>query len=438
MALTGCATAHAGAESLLSDDDMRFLEGIAEAVVEASRVRPDEKVGGIGPNTSGGILIRPGGRTCYPAFWIRDYAMSLESGLVTLEEQKHMLLLTANHQQDEEWQLPSGSIVTPGSIPDHISFGGKPIFYPGTIEDYDGQGGARWGILPSLDDAYFFIHMATVYVQECGDAAILRQEIRGRSLLRRLEEAYAMPPSRPGSGLVYADEDRRGVTFGFVDTITHSGDLLFCSLLKYRAATEIADLAGLLDDAKTAARYRDAAGALKQAIGKTFVLGDGFLKASTEKSAQPDVWGTAFAVYTGALEPAAEQRACQALARTFRDGTIAWRGNIRHVPTTGDFSRETAWEVSLGPKNRYQNGAYWGTPTGWVAHAIAQVDLDLARRLAASFVAELREGDFRKGDAFGSPWECMHPDGGHRQNPVYMTSVTCPLAAFRRLEPEGH
>ena len=458
VALTGCAAVHAGAQALLSDEDMRFLDGMAGAVMEASRVRTGEQVGGIGPNTSGGTLIRPGGRTCYPAFWIRDYAMSLESGLVTLDEQRHMLLLTAEHQQDEERHLPSGSVVTPGSIPDHISFGGKPIFYPGTLEDYEGQGGERWGILPPLDDAYFFIQMAAAYVRashdcyavtvgeenedvflsESGDAAILRQEVRGKSLLKRLEEAYAMPPSRPDSGLVHADEDRRGVTFGFVDTITHSGDLLFCSLLKYRASLELADLAGMAGDSEMAGKYRGAAAALREAIRNTFAMDDGFLKASTERSAQRDVWGTAFAVYIGALQSEAEERACQALARTYREGAIAWRGNVRHVPTTGDYSEETAWELSLGPKNRYQNGAYWGTPTGWVAYAIAKVDVDLARELAASFVAELREGDFRKGEDFGSPWECMHPDGDHRQNPVYLTSVTCPLAAFRRFEDSGN
>ena len=56
-----------------------------------------------------------------------------------------------------------------------------------------------------------------------------------------------------------------------------------------------------------------------------------------------------------------------------------------------------------------------------------------ARRLAREYIEELREGDFRKGKEFGSPWECFHPDNDHRQNPVYMTSVTCPLAAFRRI-----
>ncbi|MCL4693778.1 MAG: hypothetical protein KJ060_14855 [Candidatus Hydrogenedentes bacterium] len=424
------------AQGILPPGDLAFLEDLTRDVVEASRVRPGEKIGAIGPNVTGGTVIRPGGRDCYPAFWIRDYAMSLESDMVTPEEQRHMLLLTASHQQDDEWPLPSGSVVTPGSIPDHISFGNKPIFYPGTLEDYEGQGGPRWGKLPCLDDAFFFVHMATQYVESTGNVEILSELVREKTLLTRLQEAYAMPPSRADTGLVYADEESRGVTFGFVDTIIHTGDLLFCSLLKLRAAEELARLAEFENEPELVKRYTGESMRLRTAIEETFALDDGLYRASTGKSAQPDVWGTAFGVYIGAFSAERTRAACERLAGAYRDGTLAWRGNVRHVLTTDDFSATTAWESTDVPVNRYQNGAYWGTPVGWVCDAIAQVDAEAAAQLAAEYVAELREGDFRKGPEFGSPWECMHPDDNHRQNPVYMTSVTCPLAAFRRILSE--
>lgn len=425
------------AQQILPHDDIVFLEGLARDAVEASRVRPLEKVGAIGPNVTGGTLIRPGGRDCYPAFWIRDYAMSLESGMVTPEEQRHMLLLTASHQQDEEWPLPSGSVVPRGSIPDHISFGNKPIFYPGTLEDYEGQGGPRWGKLPCLDDAFFFIHMAAWYVANTGDADVLREVVRGKTLLKRMEEAYAMPPSRPETGLVYADEASRGVTFGFVDTIIHTGDLLFCSLLKVRAAEELSRLAAAVNDRVLAERYTRDGARLRTSIENAFAHDDGLFRASTGTSAQPDVWGTAFGVYIGAFSGERTEKACARFAEAYRTGTLAWKGNIRHVLTSDDFSETSAWESTDVAVNRYQNGAYWGTPTGWVCYAIAQVDAGAAAQLAAEYVAELREGDFRKGPEYGSPWECMHPDGDHRQNPVYMSSVTCPLAAFRRIERDA-
>ncbi|WP_459076856.1 hypothetical protein [Arenibacter sp. M-2] len=86
----------------------------------------------------------------------------------------------------------------------------------------------------------------------------------------------------------------------------------------------------------------------------------------------------------------------------------------------------------MAQKNTYQNGAYWGTPTGWVCYAIAKTNFKLAQKLAKEFIDDLRENDFRKGLEYGAPYECFHPSG-HRQNPLYMTTVSCPLAAFKAI-----
>jgi hypothetical protein len=202
-------------------------------------------------------------------------------------------------------------------------------------------------------------------------------------------------------------------------------------VLKRQAALELAEL---LDKAGEpgADDYRRIAAAISEALPRTFGAGTGLLRASTGTGAQPDVWGTAYAVYTGAVDAETERAACAALARACADGTIAWKGMIRHVPTDADFSATTAWEKAYAARNTYQNGAYWGTATGWVCHAVAKVDRELASRVALEYVGHLREDDFRQGPDHGAPWECMHPDNDHRQNPVYMTSVTCFLEALSR------
>ena len=418
---------------IISDADLAYLRELAVDVLDASRVAPGAKVGDIGPNTSGATLIRPGGRNAYPAFWIRDYAMSLDAGVVRRDEQRHALFLTAAHQPDVEVKLPTGSVLPPGSIPDHISFGGVPIYFPGILEDYDKQGSEQWGFYPSLDDHFFFVHMAYRYGKDGGDWAFLKEMVKGKSLLARLEAAYAMPSSREDTDLVYTTQDKRGINFGFFDTTVHTGDLLFASILKHRASRELAEMLNATGDLARAARYRDAASRIANAIPKVFATSSGFLRASTGVSAQPDVWGTAFAVYLGVLDGETEKAACNALAKALANGTIAWKGAIRHVPTDQDFSRATAWEKSYAPKNRYQNGAYWPTPTGWVAYVAAKADLDTARGLIADYIAALREDDFRKGLEHGAPWECRHQEKDHRQNPVYLTSVTAPLAALERM-----
>ncbi len=422
--------------NLLSPDDWQFLGDMTASVVDASRVAPGAKVGNVGPNTTGGTLLRPGGRACYPAFWIRDYAMSLGAGFITPEEQRHALLLTAQCQQAKPWNLSNGSFVPAGAIADHITFAGKPIFYPGTLDDFEGQGGPSWGYLPALDDHFYFIQMAATYVARTGEAGVLQEIVGGMTLIERLDRAFLVPPSRPDNGIVHCEAENRGVTFGFVDSITHTGDVLFASLLKYRASLEMAGLYERQEKPDKVRYYRAAGAKIRQALVATFGTPKGLLRASTGTSAQPDVWGSAYAVYIGALDDAHAEAVCKALTDAYRAGTLAWRGNIRHVLTTDDFSATTAWEKALCGKNRYQNGAYWGTPTGWVCYAISKIDFNLARKLAKEYVDELREGDYRKGPEFGSPWECMHPDGNHKQNPVYMASVTCPYAAFKRIDRE--
>jgi hypothetical protein len=335
---TGSAFTAGTTSSLLTPDDITFLKDMAKATLDASRVAPGAKLGGIGPNTSGGALIRPGGREDYPAFWIRDYAMSVECGIVPVEEQLHALRYTAAHQVDKEVTLATGSVLPVGSIADHISFGGVPIFFPGILEDYDKQGGPQWGILPSLDDHFYFVRMAALYLKTTGKADFLKEDINGKPLIDRLEGAYAMPPNDPDTGIVRVSEKNRGVNFGFFDSVTHTGDLFFASVLKYRAALDLAGMFDTLGRAELAQKHRDGAVRLRETLPKRFPADRGILRASTGLSAQPDVWGTAFAVYVGALPPDVEKAACEGLATALKNGTIAWKGGIRHVPTDADSS----------------------------------------------------------------------------------------------------
>lgn len=414
----------------LSKDDLDFLKGITEAITRESRILPGQKaVDAFGPNSTGGTLIRPGGRGAYPSFWIRDYAMSLETGMVTKEEQKHMLTLTAATQCDQTWITKGGSMVPVGSIADHVRIDdGLPIYFPGTYS-YEDQGNLTYGSLPPFCDQFFFVKMAYYYVKNSGDKKILKQPVNGIPLIDRLEMAFRMPPAHLATELVYTTEQFRGVDFGFRDAIVITGDLCFASLLKYKAALEMADLWQQLGAKPKADRYAGIAAKIKQSILQ-FKDSRGMLRASTGKSSQADVWSTALAVYYGALDGQDALQASRALADAYQKGTLAYRGNIRHVISTDNFSEKTAWEGSLVPLNQYQNGAYWGTPTGWVCYTIARTAPEQARKLAKEYIDDLRENDYRKGEGFGAPYECFYPPK-HQQNPLYLTTVACPYVVFR-------
>ena len=426
-----------GCQDKLSKSDMEFIRDLTAAVIDSSRIFPGENlppaIAAFGPNNSGITLIRPGGRDCYPSFWIRDYAMSLESGLITKDEQLHMLLYTAERQADSTWISKSGSTIPKGSIPDHIRINdGLPVYFPGTYS-FENQGSEMWR-LPPYGDQYFFIHMVWYYISLTGANDILNMNVNGRNLLDRMELAFESVPCDPETQLLIIDPDFQTCDFGFRDVITMTGKVCFGSILRYRAAKEMAALFRQSGQAQRVEYYENIAGKISDMLPKTFADERGLLLASTGVSNQADVWGTAFAVYCGALGEPYRSGACSALAKAYKDGVMACEGQVRHVLTCDDFSGSTAWEKAAAPVNRYQNGAYWGTPVGWVCYAIYQSDPALAMQLAEEYIDHLRRTDFRiNSNTHGGPYECIFPAENYMQNPVYMTSVSIPYSAFLRL-----
>jgi hypothetical protein len=428
--LLGFFPAHSQSKSLISEVDLAFLQGMAKDVTEASRIYPGQKISkDFGPNQTGGVLIRPGGRSSYPAFWIRDYAMSLEAGFVKASEQKHMLLLTAKTQAVQTMQTKWGTHIPKGAIADHIRIDdSEPIYFPGSYDAFN-QGKPVWGMQPPFCDAYFFIHMAYYYAVHEKQRKVLKENMLGLRLIDRMEMAFESVPQAENSPLVSVTDANRGVDFGFRDAVYMTGDLCYSSLLKYQAARQLAEMQRDLGDLKKFQHYTRIALALKKAITDRFQLDSGFLKASTGTSGQADVWATSLAYRQGILPMATVLKASKKLNDGYEKGDLSYRGNIRHILRSDDFSAETAWEKSEAKKDSYQNGAYWGTPVAWVANLMAETRVDLAKKLIQEYIHELREGDFRKGEGFGAPWECFSPQSA--QNPVYMTSVTCPFIALK-------
>ena len=421
-------------DDLLVKGDLEFLKELTRVVLDSSRIHPGQVVApGFGANTTGGVLIRPGGRSSYPSFWIRDYAMSLPCGFIGPEEQRHMLLLTAATQSDRNWITDKGGMVPLGAIADHIRpDDGEPIYFPGTYDPVS-QGDGRYGYFPPYCDQFYFIDMAYWYLRTSGRTSILDTLVKGRTILDRLEISFGVPPVRQGGQLVFTTEVHRGVDFGFRDVITMTGDLLMPSLLKYRAAMELAQICDMSYRPEKASHYRDIADRLAREIPSTFSDGRGMLRASTGRSGQSDVWGTSLAVYWGILSGESAKNAGRRLVSAYYKGLeLSRNGNVRHVLRSDDHDPRSAWEKSLVKKDDYQNGAYWGTPVGWVSVAMADVDPAAARGLLDAYIKELREGDFRQGPGHGSPWECFNKDV--HQNAVYLATVACPYIALSGLD----
>lgn len=418
---------------IVSDDDLSFLKMMTVTVIDSSCVHTGQSVSIFsGQNKTGGTLILPGARGCYPAFWIRDYAMALDCGIIAQKAQQHMLNVTAKTQCTQTWITKNGCLIPFGSVADHVRINdGLPVYFPGTYS-YEEQGDGRWGMTPPYTDQFLFIHMAYCYTRMFEMSKVLRKSIGGYELMNRLEWSFNVPPSHKDNQIVYTTSDFRGVDFGFRDAIVIEGDLAISSVYKYRAAKEMAELFGLLGNKVKMKYYNNVAAALKKNIPVVFCNKRGLLMAGTKLGRQGDVWSTALAVYFGILENEDKEKACRALAEGYKHKMLSYKGNIRHVMCDEDFSELSMWEVgkqnNLPKKGTYQNGAYWGTATGWVCYAIAQVDMAAAQQLAKEYITDLRENDFRQGGNCGAPYECFNVD--YAQNPIYMTTVASSLDAF--------
>ena len=425
--------------SLIDSADLAFLRELAAATVESARVKPGKERGGSQRNSTGITVITPGGD--YPALWTRDFAMSLDCTLIGAVEILTQLRLIARCQNGAtERRLPSGAIIPPFAVVDHVNLAGGAVFYPGTYSSGDDQGAPPWGPLPPIDDHFYFIHIAYALWSDTGDTKFLEESIDDHSLLYRLERAFESPTSDPKTGAAITTKERRAVGFGFHDSVYLLGAMAFTTLLRYRAAGQLATLCKAVGNSRAAADYTQAARKIAAHLVPVFsnpAGEDGWLLAATDVGKQPDVWATLFALHLGVLPAKAAARARKTVTAAVRSPghSIEYQGAVRHVPSDRYFRPNQCWEAGGGPVNTYQSGAFWHTPTGWLIEALQAVDQALARQVCDRYIKHLRQDDFRKGGS--APWECFGLEMANAQNRVYMTSVTLPLAILQQVSQNG-
>ena len=254
-------------------------------------------------------------------------------------------------------------------------------------------------------------------------------------MIERLRRAFQAPRADPQSGLIYTDAKRRAGGFIFCDSIYMTGHLLFASLLRWRAGQQLAELEEALGNSRKAEFWRGGVSAISENLAPTFDepsrIG-GWLMAATEIGRQPDVWGTIYALYLGLLKGRRATAARAEIVKALDEGTICYRGALRHVPTNHDASKSSAWDKSVTPHNHYQNGAYWHTPSGWLISVLSRKYPDRARGIFDEMIRQFQEEDFRKGKNFHAPLECFGKNGSAQKNPVFLGSVVVPYGVLKQ------
>ena len=200
-----------------------------------------------------------------------------------------------------------------------------------------------------------------------------------RQIIDQLVKAMNAVPRNPSNRLVHIKPggwDR--CPYGFTDSVRKQGDELFCSLLYFDAARQLADLleaAGRRDDAQ---KWRADADRLADSIRSVFWDRKiGLFRAATVQCKEPDIWGSAFAVYLGV----ASQEQHWPLRGISSNTTTRLPIAVRFATCPGG----VYWEAAC-PKDTYQNGGFWATPTGWFAYTLDLVDSQLADQTVLEMV----------------------------------------------------
>jgi hypothetical protein len=347
------------------------------------------------PTRSGIAAFPPQVGGGYEAFWLRDYAYMLEGNVEAFSDQ----------ELKDAYRFFLAGQRADGAMVDCIKFDGTPIYMPGY---------GTMGRNPVADGSQFAVDVAWFTLTKTRDTNLIA------STVDQLIKGMKAVPRNPATGLVHIkpgpEHDR--CPYGFTDAIRKQGDELFCSLLFVQASRQLADLLDAAARPDQARTWRSEAQQVTETIRKVFWDAQtGLFRAATVVCNQPDLWGSAFAVYLGVADPEQARRIARYFQEHYRG--IIKRGQLRHLPAGMD------WEATMGVKSgTYQNGAYWATPIGWFVVALDQAD----PRLADQTIVDLVHDFINSGDEN----ECIND--GYANVSHYLASTTLPLAGIRVLQ----
>ena len=365
---------------------MAFEEAKAWLEQEAVRVAK----GSILSAHDGTVLFTPDGSAHYRALWTRDFYYLLEGcpeAVASDRAEAAFLYLLEGQRED-------------GAMPDRVQADGLAVYLPGPV-------GKGIGSLPATDNPAFMVKLAYLIEKRNGDWEDYRK------WREALVKGLAFPLKSP-DGLLWIDPENPHSPYGFTDTIFKTGELFFSSLLQWEAYRAMADMDAAIGEKESSADFTMKAEKLKSSLQKFWNADEGMFHAATVDCNQIDVWGSAYAVYSGLASQEQADRIARYLVENH--GALMERVQLRHC-APGEY-----WERGLTPRDRYQNGGHWATPFGWWFVTVHQIDPDLAKRTFIELVEDFQKHGINE-------WIL----GDKSAVPDYVASACQPLAGLRRL-----
>ncbi|WP_339706129.1 hypothetical protein [uncultured Kriegella sp.] len=332
--------------------------------------------------TNGLWLHTPDGVGNYKALWTRDFYYMVEyaGDLMDPAEIRATIHYLINGQRED------------GCMPDRVNIDGKPVYSPGPDNNPMAD--------HALDNGPFMALLVCSYANQFKDGALFR------SVEEKLRKGLDFI-NRSASGLVYNDPENAQCVYGFTDTVKKTGNLLFSSLLYYKACKEMAVLCRTYDFGDPEI-YKVRAENIKKNMYTLLDEKSGMFWAADKDCKQIDIWGSAYAVSIGITNGEQSERISDYLIRNADQ--IFMNGQIRHLPGS-----DAGWHNLFVPiaKGTYQNGAYWATPLAWVVPVIAQQNKPLAKKILQDVIVDFQHNGIN---------ECINSD--YKNIPNYVASAT--------------
>jgi glycogen debranching enzyme len=334
-------------------------------------------------------LHTPDGIGNYKALWTRDtyYMVEYAGDLMDRQEIKASIEYLLGGQRDD------------GCMPDRVDAAGKAVYSPGGVNNPMAD--------HALDNGPFMAMLVCSYVNQHDDEELF---------------CHTEPMLKLGldhtnvnqNGLVYNDPKNPQCVYGFTDVVKKTGDLLFCSLLYYKANMEMHALCrkykcGSEDIYKRRFEY------VHESINKLWNEDLGMFMAADKDCRQVDIWGSAYAIEVGIASKEQSSRITDYLVQNIE--AIAMHGQVRHLAGGDSGWNNLFIDIKEGT---YQNGAYWATPLAWVIPAIAKRDKELAKKMLDAVIKDFQANGIN---------ECINE--GYVKVPNYVVSATNVYALTR-------
>jgi hypothetical protein len=343
---------------------------------------------------AGQLMMRPG--TSYPQEFLRDSAMAMRS---------RPEMFTASEMADRvTWFLAKR---IDGIMPEGIQVSdSQGIVAGGAIMTTLNKGLAAADSPYELVDIIYSHYLKTgspsLYVATKSDTDAVLASVTITNHLVFIADNVTPSAIQPG--------------FGFQDSIASSGYELMCSVLRYRAHSQLAALAIAAGDSASATTYAAALPLIQTSLD-TYLWDNstGLYKNASIRNQQHAIAGNLYAVVTGA----AGSRAATIMALLAADYTGApftLNGAVRHLRAGVYWSD---FRFFPGYADYYQNGPFWATFTGWLEKAFR---LTGYTSLAEDVRTKIKTFQTGTSDA-NFPIEAYHPASSYLSGAPYNGSV---------------